>query len=330
MHWHSEFLSAWNIGNAFYQENGVVKYGPIDKRFKEYVTMMNDWYKRGLIHRDFTSNTDTIRVDKALMASGETAASNSQIATARNAMVLRGEVEDPNFWLEPVVAPVMNKGDIQHFGLKISRVRAPICIFADSENITACAKVMDYFYSPDGIMLINYGIPGEHWYIKEGDQDSVLNDLMYNTHEGESMREVFANGKVLMTEAFLSEPDSAFPKNCACFTFMGVNLIDNVLMVGARGDRSYDIGASLAGEVWVKAACDYEMPITLSMTAEESTRYSALYADIETYVAECTAKMITGLMPISEYDNMVKQVMSLGIEECIEIQQAALDRYNAR
>lgn len=330
LHFNSEFLSAWNLGTAFFQENGRIKFGPIEDGFKEYVTMFNDWYGKGLIHRDFTSNTDTLRVDKALMANGEIAASNSQIATARNAMVLRGEVEDPDFWLEPVVAPVMNKGDIQHFGLKNTRARAAITIFADSPYIVECAKVLDYFYSQDGIMLVNYGIPDEHWYIRDGDLDTVFHELMYKTPEPGGMRDAFMNGKVIMTDSFLSDPESAFPKNTTGFTFVGVNLLDNVLMVGARGDRSYDISASLSGEVWSMAACDYNLPNSLSMTAEENSRFSSLYTDIETYVAECTAKMIVGIMPIDDFDKMVDEIYVMGIEECIDIQQAALDRYNAR
>ena len=331
-HWHSEFLSAWNIGNAFYNVNGEVRYGPIQPEYKEYLTMMHDWYSRGLIHRDFTSNLDPLRIDKALMASGETGASNTQIASACNRMVLNGEVDDPDFWLQPVVAPVMHKGDIQHFGLKNSRVRAGTCIFADTEHLEEVAKFIDFFYTQDGIMLVNYGIPELHYHFKDGaDPDEVFNDLMYNPHSDEALRDVFANGRIIMNDAFYEEvPDSPFAINCLNFTFVGVNLIDNVLMVGAKGDRSADIRSALAGEQWSKAACDYEMPVGMSMTAEESSEYSAIFTDIQTLVDEFTAKAIVGLVSADEWDAFAAQVKSMNIDRCIALQQAALTRYNAR
>ena len=51
-------LSAWDIGPSFYQENGVVKYGPIQPGFKEYLTLMNKWYGMGLIDKDFPTRDD--------------------------------------------------------------------------------------------------------------------------------------------------------------------------------------------------------------------------------------------------------------------------------
>ena len=42
----------------YYQENGVVKYGPIQEGFREYLTMLNGWYTNGLLWSDFMSDMD--------------------------------------------------------------------------------------------------------------------------------------------------------------------------------------------------------------------------------------------------------------------------------
>ena len=52
--------------------------------------------------------------------------------------------------------------------------------------------------------------------------------------------------------------------------------------------------------------------------------------DINTYRTEMTYKFITGQESLDNFDAFVEQIKSQDIEDAIEIQQAALDRYNAR
>ena len=66
------------------------------------------------------------------------------------------------------------------------------------------------------------------------------------------------------------------------------------------------------------------------MTADEGTEYNALYTDIQTFVQEKTASYIMGSESLDTFDDFVETLKGMNIERCIEIQQAALDRYNAR
>ena len=66
------------------------------------------------------------------------------------------------------------------------------------------------------------------------------------------------------------------------------------------------------------------------MTVDEGTEYSSLFTDISTYVDECNVKFIMGQMSLDDYDAYRDTLKKMGIERCIELQQAALDRYNAR
>lgn len=46
-------LSAgYDVSYTFYQVDNVVKYGPIENEWKDYLTMMNSWYNQGLIDPD--------------------------------------------------------------------------------------------------------------------------------------------------------------------------------------------------------------------------------------------------------------------------------------
>ena len=48
------------------------------------------------------------------------------------------------------------------------------------------------------------------------------------------------------------------------------------------------------------------------------------------WFTENNVKFINGQRSLDEYDAYRDQLKSMGIETCIKLQQAALDRYNAR
>ena len=78
-----------------------------------------------------------------------------------------------------------------------------------------------------------------------------------------------------------------------------------------------------------KDQADYCLP-RITLTDVESTENANIMPDIVTFVTENTVKFITGVKPLSEYDGFVSQIKNMNIQRAIEIQQAALDRYNAR
>ncbi|MNI78179.1 hypothetical protein D3C73_1345300 [compost metagenome] len=65
-------------------------------------------------------------------------------------------------------------------------------------------------------------------------------------------------------------------------------------------------------------------------TKEESSKFASIMTDINTYRDEMFLKFIMGVEPIDNFDKYVKKIQSMGIEEALVIQQAALDRYNKR
>ena len=73
----------------------------------------------------------------------------------------------------------------------------------------------------------------------------------------------------------------------------------------------------------------YTLP-HLYMKNDELTEYAQLNNDINTYVNEVVSKFIIGAEPIANYDNMVSQLHTRGIDRMLELKQAAYDRYLAR
>jgi putative aldouronate transport system substrate-binding protein len=66
------------------------------------------------------------------------------------------------------------------------------------------------------------------------------------------------------------------------------------------------------------------------MTTEETAEYAQYYTDIESFVQENNVKFITGDRSLDEYDAYRETLKNMNIDVCIKLQQAALDRYNAR
>lgn len=70
-------------------------------------------------------------------------------------------------------------------------------------------------------------------------------------------------------------------------------------------------------------------PSTARYTAEEQERLNILQANLDSYVAQMTAKFITGEEKIAEkWDVYVAELKAIGYEELTQIKQAAYDRWN--
>ena len=68
----------------------------------------------------------------------------------------------------------------------------------------------------------------------------------------------------------------------------------------------------------------------LTLTQEEQDIYNDCWVDIETKVTEMNAAFITGQADIeAEWDNYIKALYDMGLQDVIDVYQAALDRYNA-
>jgi putative aldouronate transport system substrate-binding protein len=73
----------------------------------------------------------------------------------------------------------------------------------------------------------------------------------------------------------------------------------------------------------------YQLP-TITPSKEESSEMSKIMNDVNTYRDEMTIKFIMGTEPLENFDKYIEQMKKLGIERAIQINQAALERFNKR
>ena len=70
-----------------------------------------------------------------------------------------------------------------------------------------------------------------------------------------------------------------------------------------------------------------QVVVKVKFVEEELQEYNMLITDINTYAGEYKVKFILGNESLDNFDKYMETLKSLGIERCIELQQAAYDRY---
>ena len=289
-------LNSWQL-----DETGKVNFGPYMDAWKEYVTIMHQWYTEGLIDPDFMA-TDERTADMAKVVTG---ASGLFAALYTMPSVYEAASEDPNMNLAPVNPPVMNEGDEGHIRLRDSYTSGNTAISADSENWEVALRWLDYLYTDEGALLANYGVEGDTFEFDENGKP-VFTDKILNNENGWTMTQTVAS--------YLCP--SAGIANWSDWT-------RELAGVPEKDQACYD--------VWSEFSDDWRLPSSVTLTQEESTERAALYADISTIVKEQTAQFISGALDIEEnWDAYISALEASGMERAIEITQAAYDRYLAR
>lgn len=285
--------------------NGKAVYGPIAPGYKDYLTTMNKWYKEGLIDPDFVTLEDWDMLNTK-MTSGQSAATVMFLSRIVN-FTNEGQKTNPDFQMVAAPHPVLNKGDTPYLG-QIDPVVTPlIAVNANSKNIKDILRYWDYRYSPEGILLSNFGIEGES-YTLDASGNPQYTDLILNPTEN-------ANG---WTQAQAMGMYVAVDGNTPTLQLDGY-FTQSKLTNEFQKD---------AVDKWAISSVSTTFPaVTFN---DEETEIVKKLTDINTYASEMTAKFILGSEPIANFDKFVERIKSMGIDEVLAADQSALDRYNSR
>lgn len=303
----SQFLTAFGTaytnrtGQEFYQENGKVKFGPIEPGFKDYLALMNKWYEEGLIDKSFAVRDDNLDVFSAeCMPSDKAGATNLGCGWAADYYKVAGSAKDPRFYLQAVNPPVARKGNKIHFRYTTWSVGGFTVITTACKYPKEAMKWLDYQYSKEGILMTNWGKQGVTYNIKDG--------------------------KPVFTDLILKDQNPLV----SALLHTRSNSMSNPGVADAEWFHALPIAAQTdAKKIWGEVDNSWVIP-PLYLTRDEETSYSAVMSDIKTYINEMTVKFIMGIEPISNYDAFASQIRDMGIDQVIKAEQDALDRYNKR
>lgn len=300
------FAGAYGVtATGFFNDNGTVKYGPMEKGYIDYISRMHKWYEEGLIDQDFISKKPgDFRKDFESGISGATSLHVFEFKTAPAVSAAQG--------IDPVVVvaapyPVLNKGEKNHFRQHLSMFnKYPIFVTKTAKDPVALIKWVDYFYSPEGIFETNWGRKGV-----EGYEDTYYEDKDGKKHYTEAITAPENDG---MNMVYLLRDACTYWEDTGVY----------------NDPDTGECWAQNGWDTWKKADFDKTMPETICLTPEESSRYSEIMTDITTYVEEMAAKFVMGTESLENIDEYVETIKNMNIAEAIQIQQNALDRYLSR
>ena len=284
-----------------YVQDGEIKFGPIEDGFKDYITLMHDWYEKGYIEADFISdNSNWNSPDYAnAITNGEAGIFYCDWGNL-GGYIEASEID--GFALEATYDMHASEDSINHFGTFITKSASNgFRITTNCENVELACQWGDWWYSEEGSLLANYGVEGEGFEYVDG--VPTFTSLVTDSDLG--MRDALlvyaSNGTI----------------NC---------VIDNNAV--ASGYSEVD---KAAPEIWAKGMDDeYVIPTSMSLSADDSTEAANIYSDIQTLCMESIAKFITGDKSLDEFDDFVQQIEDMGIQDYLNIYQECYDDYMAR
>ena len=304
----SNFLSAYGCLSDFYRDGDTVKYGPLEDGYKEWLMLFHDWYEKGLIDPNFMTNAADMMSPADYIGTGKAGAGMELWGLTDEVLKTQGYTTDEDFSLVATTAPVLKEGDTPQIGFATSElVKEEIGIAATTKDLELACRYLDYWYSQDAMLLDSLGI--------EGDSYTVDADGTY--HLTDTITNMVADGTVNTP----AEAVYTYSLGTSDFGLYNWGMFDPIYE-GNPAMNAYD--------EFDKDKFDLMLPSCMTMTDDENTEFVALYTDIETLAHENTVKFITGEQSLDEYEAFVEMLHTYNIDRCIELKQAALDRYNAR
>jgi putative aldouronate transport system substrate-binding protein len=291
----------FNLG-YYIDDNKKVAYGPLNSRFKDYITVMNRWYKDGLLDKNFAANDGN--AVKANMLNSKSGAFTGMLGGGIGTYINAMKDKEPNFSLIGCQYPVLNKGDKVKFAQKEWKVNSEAAITAKCKNPEIAARLLDYGYTEKGSMLYNFGTENVSYKMVNG--YPTYQDVIMNNPDklaiGDAMAKytrVSYDGPFIQRKEYLEQ-------------FMVLPQQKETLKIWSKADTYAN-----------------QYPVA-TFTPEESAEASKLEGDINTYVNEMLLKFIMGAEPLTNIDKFQAQLKSMKIDRVIELRQASVDRYNKR
>lgn len=294
-----------SAGKWFADDEGVVRYSPIEPAFKDFLAKMNEWYAAGLIDPDIVSLDDAGRDTKmsAGIAFSTFGAGSNQIGSYMNA-----NADNPTYSTVGVRQPSLVAGDqVKYITEYNATANDQMAISTSNKHAIETIQMYDWAYGEEGNLRMNWGIEGESFVYGE-DGKPHYTDLILKNPDGKSIDTALANYALTAVKGpamLVQDPDY----------MMEYYALD-------QQKRSM--------EAWSDKDMDSRRFPNVSYTEAESQAITNAMADINTYVDSMIIKFLVGTESLDNFDAFVAQVNNMGIQNVIDAQQTAVDRYLSR
>lgn len=297
---------AYGIATGYFLEDGKVKFGPADARYKDFLTEMAEWYKEGLIDPEIATNNSKTRDAKA--CSEKTGAFVAAGGSGLGRYMQTMAPVNPNYELVGVQNAVLKNGDINRFYNTETAVDAPDCsISSQCGSPDIAMRLLNYGFTREGYIFNNFGIEGTsfHWV----DNYPKYTDTITKNPDGLSMTAALQlYARSAENGPFVQDPryrDQYF-----------------ALPEQKQAVKSW--------RVYSEHAQGPDFPYlrgVLSLT--ESGEITPVETQVNTYVEEMLYKFVEGQAAITDdsFKAYVAQLKTLGLDTAVKDRQTAEDRF---
>ena len=308
---YNTFFAAYGVTGRYQwyrTKDQKVHLSAYEEGYKKTLELFHSWMIDGLLDPDFASMDDNVMCAKA--AAGEIGAMAGGYGNFQKIDAALDGKE--NTWIA-IKYPLLNKDDEYAYFTSGSLTRSiGTGVSTACKNPEIACRFMDYLYSDDGIIFLNYGY-------SEGKDAS--SDAGYYIDE---------NGKPQYTDLYMNGPEGMV-EYARRFSPAIVGWGPGYNLAEAGRARNSQIMRD-AEDIWNNGITDawWYLPV-LSATAEETEEFTDLNSAISTYCGEMYFKFITGEVDLDAgWDEYIDTLKGMGVEDMIAIKQAQLDRFNAR
>lgn len=297
------FIGAYGVKANFYIKDGKVKWGYLEPEMLEALKNLNKWYEEGLIDKEIVKVTS---LDTNILNS-DTGATLAYLGSGMGKWLDAMKAKDSNFNIVAAPYPVLKKGDkpVHTSTVEGMSPRRNGFISTACKDVDLAMEFLDWGYSEEGHMFFNFGIEGESYNMVDG--YPTFTDIILKDAKGRSISD-------MMEQYVRSHSGGPFATDIRVY------------------EQYYPYQQQLnALEVWPDmSTVKNHLPLTLTLTAEESSKVSTITNNLNTYCDEQLFRYIMGLESLDTYDEFIKKQKDLGIDEALKVYQTAYERYLKR
>ncbi len=316
----------YNVNHNFQlaaDENGKVYLSETTENWKEYLTFMNKLYEEGLLDNEaFTMTTAEFQAK----ASADLIGFFGDWSTLAQCVGAADDFVNRDY--EYIISFANKDTGLQTITLYPNYTAgARLMVNALTEVPEKICEIIDYLYSDEGIMLVNYGTEGVTFNYIEDEFGNKAPDVtpywqamidQYPTMSEWQQQYLYPNNvtSLVVYDYYSAVMEDATDEELEAY-------------IAYEGNPNY-----IRIATWEKAVREADLMVDafpfLAMTAEETDTLGTLTTDMTEYLKTMKAQFITGEIDIeTEWDNFQATLQGMGLETVLEVNQAAYDRFVA-
>ena len=322
----SYFMPAFDILEGAYidPDTGKVAFGEYTQNYKSYLETMNKWYSEGLIKDIWNEDGSIANADvKDAAIYADLAGSWMGLSNYWEQRLPQVLEKNPNAdfvafpWIEDANGHVYACDYNIGFGDKYST-----CISTSCQNVDAVARLIDAMYTEEGTNATTWGIedgdpilsiPETAWTQGHGTYTVDENGVKHETEWANAMTENFYDGAFANKYRYAMSHVS-FPRWGA-----------GDYLASTRESHYVD-----SAKLWGSADNSLEYPASIVLSVDAQKAAAPQLDNINSYIAEMSAKFIKGEEPLTNFDNYIDQLQKMGMDDLIAAYQAAYDNFMSR